>query len=334
MSGPRKDLGSSAVIRHEIQRFEDVHPNIYAIYDLLENIQEQSLQTQIRNHLIEIEDSFVNSQEWTLSKDVSVIRIGILGGISSGKSSLVHRFLTGAYVHEDSPEGGRFKKDLVVDGKSHLLLIRDEGGPPEYQFSSWVDAVVLVFSLGDEASFNAIYNYYRRLSQFKKAENIPLILVGTQDSISADNPRVIVNERAKKMANEFKHCVYYETCATYGLNVDQVFQDVSRRVLLSRDRNFYKAPSIENLTSNLSTTPIPQSATFSSYDTSLNGSLSSLHGIESNSTMNLFTPTRKSFRRKGSIFSVLLLLEKTKRIPPRSKSSVSLHHIVDEMFAG
>ena len=58
---------------------------------------------------------------------------GILGGISSGKSSLVHRFLTGAYVHEDSPEGGRFKKDLVVDGKSHLLLIRDEGGPPEYQ---------------------------------------------------------------------------------------------------------------------------------------------------------------------------------------------------------
>ena len=45
------------------------------------------------------------------------------------------------------------------------------------------------------------------------------------DSISTDNPRVIVNERAKKMANEFKHCVYYETCATYGLNVDQVFQD-------------------------------------------------------------------------------------------------------------
>jgi len=30
-------------------------------------------------------------------------------------------------------EGGRFKKEIVVDGQSYLLLIRDEGGPPEHQ---------------------------------------------------------------------------------------------------------------------------------------------------------------------------------------------------------
>lgn len=29
--------------------------------------------------------------------------------------------------------GGRFKKEIVVDGQSYLLLIRDEGGPPEAQ---------------------------------------------------------------------------------------------------------------------------------------------------------------------------------------------------------
>lgn len=29
--------------------------------------------------------------------------------------------------------GGRFKKEIVVDGQSYLLLIRDEGGPPELQ---------------------------------------------------------------------------------------------------------------------------------------------------------------------------------------------------------
>lgn len=32
--------------------------------------------------------------------------------------------------------GGRFKKEMVVDGQSHLLLIRDEGGPPEAQVST------------------------------------------------------------------------------------------------------------------------------------------------------------------------------------------------------
>lgn len=31
--------------------------------------------------------------------------------------------------------GGRFKKEIVVDGQSYLLLIRDEGGPPEAQVS-------------------------------------------------------------------------------------------------------------------------------------------------------------------------------------------------------
>lgn len=36
-------------------------------------------------------------------------------------------------MQEESPEGGRFKKEILVDNQSYLLLIRDEGGPPELQ---------------------------------------------------------------------------------------------------------------------------------------------------------------------------------------------------------
>ena len=43
-------------------------------------------------------DSFVNSQEWTLSRTVPDIRLGIVGSLSSGKSALVHRYLTGSYM--------------------------------------------------------------------------------------------------------------------------------------------------------------------------------------------------------------------------------------------
>ncbi|CAB0010562.1 unnamed protein product [Nesidiocoris tenuis] len=77
--------------------------------------------------------SFVNSQEWTVSRSVPDLRLGIVGSLSSGKSALVHRYLTGSYMQEESPEGGRFKKEVLMDGHSHLLLIRDEGGPPELQ---------------------------------------------------------------------------------------------------------------------------------------------------------------------------------------------------------
>lgn len=68
-----------------------------------------------------------------MARCVPDLRLGIVGSLCSGKSALVHRYLTGSYMQEESPEGGRFKKEILLDGQSHLLLIRDEGGPPELQ---------------------------------------------------------------------------------------------------------------------------------------------------------------------------------------------------------
>ncbi|XP_063906737.1 centaurin-gamma-1A isoform X2 [Zophobas morio] len=227
-------LNNSLAIRQEIQRFESVHPSIYAIYDLIDLIPDGLVAQQIRDHVVCIEDSFVNSQEWTLSRTVPDLRLGIVGSLSSGKSALVHRYLTGSYMQEESPEGGRFKKEILVDNQSYLLLIRDEGGPPELQFTAWVDAVIFVFSLENESSFNAIYNYYTKMSHYRNSAEIPLILVGTQDAISENNPRVIDDSRARKLANDLKRCSYYETCATYGLNVERVFQDACQKIVQQR----------------------------------------------------------------------------------------------------
>lgn len=81
----------------------------------------------------------MNSQEWTISRSVPDIRLGIVGSLTSGKSALVHRYLTGSYMQEESPEGGRFKKEVQIDNQSYLLLIRDEGGAPELQVSKRSD---------------------------------------------------------------------------------------------------------------------------------------------------------------------------------------------------
>lgn len=45
------------------------------------------------------------------------------------------------------------------------------------------------------------------------------------DAISESSPRVVDDNRARKLSNELRRCSYYETCATYGLNVERVFQD-------------------------------------------------------------------------------------------------------------
>lgn len=48
------------------------------------------------------------------------------------------------------------------------------------QFAAWVDAVVFVFSLEDEISFQTVYNYFLRLCSFRNASEVPMVLVGTQ----------------------------------------------------------------------------------------------------------------------------------------------------------
>nr|CAD7194352.1 unnamed protein product [Timema douglasi] len=52
------------------------------------------------------------------------------------------------------------------------------------QFTAWVDAVIFVFSLENESSFKAIYNYYTQMAHFRNSAEIPLILVGTQGTAS------------------------------------------------------------------------------------------------------------------------------------------------------
>lgn len=120
------------------------------------------------------------------------------------------------------------------------------------QFASWVDAVILVFSLENESSFQEVYKIYHQLAVHRPVSEIPFVVVGTQgkslphahnvcfdfkclqrwtfvvlfpDKISSTNPRVIDDARARQLCSDVRRCTYYETCATYGLNVNRVFTD-------------------------------------------------------------------------------------------------------------
>ena len=50
---------NSLVIRQEIQRFESVHPSIYAVYDLLDLVPEPLAQ-QIREHVVCVEGKILS----------------------------------------------------------------------------------------------------------------------------------------------------------------------------------------------------------------------------------------------------------------------------------
>ncbi|GMR44562.1 hypothetical protein PMAYCL1PPCAC_14757, partial [Pristionchus mayeri] len=191
-------------------------------------------------------DAFVNSHEWTLSRQVSELHLGIIGLPHSGKTALVHRYLTQVYQAEESPEGGRFKKEVVLESRSHLLLIRDEGNaPPDGQFTLWADAILFVFAVDSWETFEGLQHLYHRMCDFRSLQEMPVILVGTKDTVSESSPRVVTEEQGKRMAHKFGRCAYYETNASHGLNVEKVFKEACLKMFSSRRLSLggYRTPT-------------------------------------------------------------------------------------------
>jgi hypothetical protein len=53
---PQIQMTNSSFIKSEIERFENVHPSIYSIYELVDEIKDQlNTQAQIRDHVMIIE---------------------------------------------------------------------------------------------------------------------------------------------------------------------------------------------------------------------------------------------------------------------------------------
>ncbi|XP_014319536.1 arf-GAP with GTPase, ANK repeat and PH domain-containing protein 1 [Myotis lucifugus] len=184
----------------------------------------------------------------------------------------------------------------------------------------WVDAVIFVFSLEDEISFQTVYHYYSRMASYRSTSEIPLVLVGTQDAISSTNPRVIDDSRARKLSSDLKRCTYYETCATYGLNVERVFQDVAQKIVATRKKqqlSIGPCKSLPNSPSHSSVCSAQVSAVHISQTSNGGGSLSDYSSsvpstpstsqkelrIDVPPTANTPTPVRKQSKRRSNLFT-------------------------------
>uniref|UniRef100_A0AAY4D878 Small monomeric GTPase n=1 Tax=Denticeps clupeoides TaxID=299321 RepID=A0AAY4D878_9TELE len=263
MSGRRR-VADSACVRAEVKRHDGLTTSISRLFRLLEKVEDERVRSGLKVYLHSVHDiragpACASSQEWMLSRTIQELRLGVLGSLRSGKSALVHRYMTGSYLPLESPEGGRFKKEVLVEGQSHLLLIREEPGLPDAQFSHWVDGLILVFSLENESSFQEVYSHYSELSIHRNVAEIPFIVVGTQDKISSTNPRVIEDARARQLCSDVRRCSYFETCATYGLNVNRVFTEVPRAIALTHCLFLFQASNggqSSDYSSSLPSTPV------------------------------------------------------------------------------
>lgn len=306
-----------AAVRAEVRRHEVAKQALNRLRKLAERVGDPELRDSIQASLDSVREAVVNSQEWTLSRSIPELRLGVLGDARSGKSSLIHRFLTGSYQVLEKTESEQHKKEMLVEGQTHLVLIREEAGAPDAKFSGWADAVILVFSLEDENSFQAVSRLHGQLSSLRGEGRggLALALVGTQDRISASSPRVVGDARARALCTDMKRCSYYETCATYGLNVDRVFQEVAQKVVTLRKQQQLLA-ACKSLPSSPShsaaSTPVAGQASNGGHTSDYSSSLPSSPNVghrelraEAASVAGLSTPgsLHRAAKRRTSLFA-------------------------------
>ncbi|CAL8366893.1 unnamed protein product [Lota lota] len=171
--------------------------------------------------------NIANSQEWTLNRSIPELHLCCKYHVGCG--GLLHENL----VLAQTPFGpaARYKKEPWWTA-TPATCVNDPRGNPPSRCKCWVDAVLLVFSLENEGSFLELYQLYSQLHTHRA--DLPIIVVGTQDKISSTNPRVIDDQRARQLCIDVRHSLFYETCATYGFNVERVFSEAVQKIVAQK----------------------------------------------------------------------------------------------------
>ena len=166
--------------------------------------------------------------------DVSKRRVVVLGAGGVGKSSIISRFLYNEFNQEYNPTVEDFyQAQLLVHSGILQLDIADTTGCYPFpamteQAIADADAFVLVFSVGDEQSFQHVSATRDLIFQVKGDSitngNIPIVVVGNK--LDLDDRCLVEKTTMECIATiDWEHS-YLETSAKNNYNVGEIFDEL------------------------------------------------------------------------------------------------------------
>ena len=161
-------------------------------------------------------------------------KILLLGDSSVGKSCLLLRYCDDSFQDIHLATIGldfRLKTINLENNKKIKAQIWDTAGQDRFRaitknYYRGANGILLIFDITDRSSFEHIRNWIEQIKE-EAPEQIIIYLVGNK--IDNENNRVVTNEEAKKLAEEFK-LKYYETSAKNSINVETTFLDLIKEI--------------------------------------------------------------------------------------------------------
>ncbi|XP_067555819.1 ras-related protein Rab-31 isoform X1 [Pseudorca crassidens] len=175
----------------------------------------------------------MKSEVTCLPHRMNYLQFCYLGDTGVGKSSIVCRFVQDHFDHNISPTiGASFMTKTVPCGNElHKFLIWDTAGqerfhslaPMYYRGSA---AAVIVYDITKQDSFHTLKKWVKELKEHGP-ENIVMAIAGNKCDLS--DIREVPLKDAKEYAESIG-AVVVETSAKNAINIEELFQGISRQI--------------------------------------------------------------------------------------------------------
>lgn len=170
----------------------------------------------------------------------NLIRVVVLGSGGVGKSALTHRYVSGTFVEEYDPTiEDSYRKNLKLNDKSWKIEIVDTAGQEGFSVlqDQWIQrghAFLLVYSITERLSLEALEDIYDSISDVKDPKDISIVLVGNKCDL--ESKRLIDKEKGKRQAETWG-CSFHEVSAKEKIGNEKVFEDVIKSIVKKRGGN-------------------------------------------------------------------------------------------------
>lgn len=179
-----------------------------------------------------------------LNNDPEFFSVAILGAHGVGKKTLKTQFMTSEAICTSNTsidaDGEETTVPVKLDEEESNIRIIEVPDIKSIDDLPNVDAILVVYSVDDEQSFNeAVQNI--QFIRKEKVCNQAIILVANKADL--ERRRVVSEKDAKEVSDRF-HCKYVEISVVLNHNVDELLVGIVRQVRLRRNSIELEVPTM------------------------------------------------------------------------------------------
>lgn len=171
-----------------------------------------------------------------LPPQINRIKILTMGSANTGKSCLVKRYCEERFISKYIATIGvdYGVKPVQIDGISVKVNFWDLSGHQEFfeirnEFYKDAQGIILVFDVSSRDSFQELDAWISEAKKFgANIPNIPVVLCANK----VDKRRLVTEDEGRQYASS-KNFTYFETSATSGANVNEMFEYLFQSVIRS-----------------------------------------------------------------------------------------------------